>query len=398
MSKQRIKVLRGYVLVGIMLTILIATAGTAEGLDVYRIEFWEGKYWWDGALEPKPYGLWVSVSGSGISDVNMTLPDSNIVTLQGGQAPGGGWGFEIEDYNSLQELREGFPTGNYVFTFNGGADSVTLNRNPNMPTGFADINYPSDEANDVPLNPTITWQSCVGYGDAIMVGVWDENLGTGQGSDFIDINQTSWTPPSVLEPGHLHELEVAVLDGTVGQPYEPNTTNGDVFEYYDLFEHCNTILFTTVGSAVPYYRTQTVPFLTPHVTIPFAYWDVDFIFIKSIDDVNCWAGEDYDGVELVAINDNINSEGLLVPPGGFHGNQGVVLAYDVADESGNGALCALSTAFDANKGGLGGSGLPTNLSDCTLEVDIDFTVPMEPNINTLYNTLGFCLAEADGDS
>jgi hypothetical protein len=61
----------------------------------------------------------------------------------------------------------------------------------------------------------------------------------------VNIAQTSWIS-GPLEPGHLYELEVCVFNGTALQPYNRTTYLGDDFIYYDLFEHGNTIHFTTI--------------------------------------------------------------------------------------------------------------------------------------------------------
>jgi hypothetical protein len=142
-------------------------------------------------------------------------------------------------------------------------------------------------------------------------------------------------------------------------------------------------------SVAPFYDTQTIPFIFP---------SVDYVFIKNTDGVNSWAGEDYGAVRIVGINNNADSEGLGVPTGGFYGNQGAVLVYDVTDESNSGAIWVISSAFPVTDGGPGGSGLPTDLKDSTLQVAVDFNVPGDPTVLTLSNSLGFSLIEADGDT
>jgi len=151
-------------------------------------------------------------------------------------------------------------------------------------------------------------------------------------------------------------------------------------------------------SEEPFYKTQIVPFTDPYR---------DFVFIKNAEGINSWAGEDYGAVRIVAINNNLDEVGLGVPEGGFYGNQGIVLVYDVTDESGNGSLCALSTAFHEGvssplsywraEGGPGAAGLPTDLSTAAVHVDIDFAVLGNPSILTLRNALGFWIGEEDGD-
>jgi len=145
-------------------------------------------------------------------------------------------------------------------------------------------------------------------------------------------------------------------------------------------------LYANAGA--PFYNPQTVYFTGP---------TVDFVFIKNTDGMNSWAGEDYGVVRIVGINDNADSQGLGVPSNGFHGNQGAVLVYDVTDESENGDLCALSTAFPTNAGGPGASGLPTNLTNTILKVDIAFDIPGNSSVVTLYSALGLWMVEEDGD-
>lgn len=250
MSRHRSKILRTYVLAAIASVILIPTGDAFGDLNIQSISFMEGKYWWDGTLEENPFGLWGGVSGEGITGVTMTTPYGTPIVLDYWGGGGVDWGFGVSDYATLGELRAIFPTGDYVFSFNGGADSVTLYRGPVEPTGFANITYPSDGAINVPLNPIITWDLCVGCGDALTLLLWDEVDNTGIIVPGLDIGLTNWTPTSPLAPGHSHELEIAVFDGRLGQPYSKTTANSDDFLYYDLFEYCNTILFATVDPTV----------------------------------------------------------------------------------------------------------------------------------------------------
>jgi len=351
----------------------LSAASWAGNLDIYEIEIISEKYWSGGVFED--YGIFVTVSASNdINAVTLTPPapaNSPIVFDESHYCEAGCmWAIEIEDYNSLDELRNDFPTGDYTFSFNNGADSVTLNHNPIQPTGFAVITYPADGATDVPLNPTITWQSCVGYGDAVAVYIWDktdDKMVQINKFPYLDIGQTMWMP-GPLHLGHLYDLEVTVFSGIMGQPSNQTTVHGDGFYFYDLFDYSNGVYFTTTTApSPPFFQSQIVPYLNP---------DADFVFIKDVNGVNSWAGEDYGAVRLLGVlNDNEQSEGLVFPADGFHGSQGVFLVYDVNDESRNGSLCALSSAFPAGDGGPRGSGLPTNLNDATVQLNIDFSVP-----------------------
>jgi hypothetical protein len=140
----------------------------------------------------------------------------------------------------------------------------------------------------------------------------------------------------------------------------------------------------------PFYQVQTVPFPVPPTG--------EFVFIKNTDGVNSWAGEDPGALVTVGINDNTDSQGLGVPDGGFSGSQGAVVVYNVSGEAGNGAFCALSSVFPTSEGGPGASGLPLNLNDVVLRVDIAFDVPGHPEITSLTKALNFWVQEVDGDN
>lgn len=166
-----------------------------------------------------------------------------------------------------------------------------------------------------------------------------------------------------------------------------------------LYFVCVTVSICTVGLTTstlyaspeaPFYQVQTVPFPVPPTG--------EFVFIKNTDGVNSWAGEDPGALRTVGINDNTDSQGLGVPVGGFSGGQGAVVVYNVSGPAGNGAFCALSSAFPTSKGGPGASGLPLNLNDVVLRVDIAFDVPGHPEITSLTKVLNFWVQEVDGDN
>jgi hypothetical protein len=248
--KKRGGLLKVYVLTAMVSAVLIPAENAVGGPDIHRIDLIDSKLWLDGMLEPKPYGIFAAVMGSSdITSVTMTPPGKSPIDLDCWKCGPGWcmWEFEAEDYATLAALRANFDVGDYIFTFNGGADSVTLSHNPVKPTGFANITYPSHGATDVPLNLTTTWDSCVGYGDGLGFSLWDETVYKMVEVTYphVDIAQTSWIS-GPLEPGHLYELEVSVFNGTAPQPYDRTTDLGDNFIYYDLFEYTNAVYFNTI--------------------------------------------------------------------------------------------------------------------------------------------------------
>jgi hypothetical protein len=163
--------------------------------------------------------------------------------------------------------------------------------------------------------------------------------------------------------------------------------SSDTTGSYTIDIDSDRLTFTDPNSV--YYNPQTAVLVDPNS---------GYAFIQDYNGVNCWAGEDYRAVEFVAINDNNNIQRILIPSEDFRGRQGVVLGYDVTDESPNGSFCALSAALSEKDGGPGGSGLPIDLNDVRVEVDIDFIVPEDPCVTVLTEGLGFWIGEADGDS
>lgn len=229
----------------LILAMLILPADASGALDIRNIIISAVEYRLDGVPGDTPYEWAAGVSGDDITAVTVTPPGGVPIALNPWPTGWADWGFVVEDYETLTALRSDFPVGDYIFTFNGGTDSVTLNHHPALPTGFANITYPVHGSTNVPLNPTYTWGSCTGYGDALSMAVAEEAGGMISMVFLGDIDETSWTAPQ-LNPGVLHWLEVSVFAGTAPQPYGCQTLGLDNFDYYDLFENCNAVLFTTV--------------------------------------------------------------------------------------------------------------------------------------------------------
>ena len=228
--------------------LLISTGSAIAAVDIHNIQLNYGRYWWAGVPESKPYDLWGTVTGTVITGITMTPPGGSPVALD--HWGGNTWGFG-DSFSTEADLYAAYPRGLYEFNINAGEDgedSVTINHNPVEPTDFPNITYPTDNATNVPLGPTITWQSCVGYGDALILALWDETGGGGQ-IEWLNIAATSWNP-GPLESGHVYELEAAVVDGSAFQPYNGTTSNGDPFDYYDLFLYENTIQFTATPAVM----------------------------------------------------------------------------------------------------------------------------------------------------
>jgi len=141
-------------------------------------------------------------------------------------------------------------------------------------------------------------------------------------------------------------------------------------------------------SAAPFYRSQTTSFPDPGSVLA---------FLTNTDGLNSWAGEDSGAVTHVGINDNADSQGFGIPNNGFHGTQGAFLVRDIADESEAGGFCGYTTAFPADQGGPGYSGLPTQVKDTTVHVDMAFQARSSPMISEFDFAIEVGVSEADGD-
>ncbi|MFC1792531.1 hypothetical protein ACFL3Q_02975 [Planctomycetota bacterium] len=249
MKKENNGISKAWFAMIMMIVFLILPANSGFALDIYMIIIWDTEYREDGSpLESFEFAA--GVTGDDITQVTITPPGGTPIALNSSPSDPLFWGFSDEAYDTLAALRTGYPSGNYIFTFNGGEDSVTVNHNPTIPTGFANITYPANGAINVPLNPIFTWDSSISYGDALNTAVAEEDMEGQISTQFlVNISQTSWAV-GPLNPGILHWLEVAVFAGTESQPYILQTADEDFFEYYDLFENCNIVFFTTAGPVV----------------------------------------------------------------------------------------------------------------------------------------------------
>ncbi len=245
MNKENAGISKAYCLLIVMSAVLILPVDAAVALNIHDITITEVEYRLDGVPGANPYEFSCGVIGDNITEVKMTTPSGVVYDLVLWPTAQYDWGLVCDDL-TLADLVASFPRGptaNYILTFNGGADSVELIHNPTVPGGFANITYPVHNSYNVPLNPTMTWGSCVGLGDALTMSLCEE-----LGDIMVDmqwwvpIGTPSWTV-GPLNPGFLHCLEVSVYDGTT--PSGQETSNADAFDYYNFYENCNAILFTT---------------------------------------------------------------------------------------------------------------------------------------------------------
>jgi len=197
----------------------------------------------NGTALAMPYICEINVEGSGLTGVSMTPPGAGSPISLSEDEPGF-YEFNSSYYADLTSLRAEYNDGGYVFSFNGGADTVTLNyQMPTAPTGYMDFTQPTHNETGVALDVLITWDSCAGDGDAL--GVWVDTDLQDQGEAPLDIGDTSWNPPADLLAGKWYDLEGSVYEVQGDAPLGTETDKLDEFTYYGLHEWLNIIEFQT---------------------------------------------------------------------------------------------------------------------------------------------------------
>jgi len=225
----------------------LVVPSVADALNIEEIFIDTAEDYLNGAAPPYDR-YWMEdleVVGTGITSVTVTPPGKSPVSLV---FDGEGWELSGNvQYATLAALRADYPVGDYLFSFNGGADSVTVPYDPTAPSGIVDLSSIHGRT-DVPWQtPTFSWPAYVGTGDTL--GMW--LVDPGVGSDLYDtpppvaIGETSWTLPGDLEPSHAYELEVSVYAVQDGQPAPLETVGLDEFTYYPVFKNINIVEFST---------------------------------------------------------------------------------------------------------------------------------------------------------
>ena len=246
MNKENAGILKAYCLLIMMLAVLILPVDAAAALDIHDITISEVEYRLDGAPGADPYEFYCFVRGNDITAVTVTAPSGVVYNLAPWPTSQYDWELCLDDL-TLAEIQADFPRGptaNYILTFNGGADSVELIHNPTLPGGFANITYPAHNSYNIPLNPTITWDLSVGYGDVLNTALFEDVSDIMVDTQWrIPFGTTTWTV-GPLNSGLWHWLEVSVYTGTT--PSAQNTAGSDAFDYYNIYENCNEVDFTTI--------------------------------------------------------------------------------------------------------------------------------------------------------
>jgi len=217
----------------------VVIAEPAAALDVDHIHIVQLKDHWGNVAFESPYGLEIWLTGTGITSVSVVDPHLVSHDLEFGD---GEWEFDHLGFGSLTALNASYGPGDYVFNFNDGADTVTINYQYTEPTGFANITYPADGQTGVELDPVYTWNPVVGYGDALSMWVVESDTDIYSDGTVLDMSRTSWQA-GALSGLTEYEFEISVANTQGTAPMQ--TVGNDAFNYYGLFESINMLAFTT---------------------------------------------------------------------------------------------------------------------------------------------------------
>jgi hypothetical protein len=239
-------------------SLIIGLTGPADAvisdLDVDRINIVQYKEFWDGTVETNPFGFKVwGVLGGNVTSVSMVDPHGDNHALSYGDFGFGGggqaWGFEDDGFADLTSLDASFGPGNYVFTFNGGEDTVTIDYQYTQPSGPVNITYPANLQSNVPLDPTFTWDSALGLGLFQVAWLTEDPDGLDNIVDQVELFTTfnSWQPDPPLTPLTAHDFEISILTfhGNMMNNLQTDLRDDD-FYYLGMFEYSNGVGFTTV--------------------------------------------------------------------------------------------------------------------------------------------------------
>jgi len=149
--------------------------------------------------------------------------------------------------------------------------------------------------------------------------------------------------------------------------------------------------FEADGGALdgPFFAPQTLLF--PQPSPP------EQVFILNTEGFKSWGIHDPAAVVKGGINDNVDSQGVGTPVGGFHGSQGLFLLRDVADDSEAGGIEPLTPLTPPELGGPGASGAPTALAGRTIQLDLAFLDPSDAARTELDFVIELGIHEVDGD-
>jgi len=229
------------VLVSIILIAVVGVlaSGAPGAITISQVVLVNHKYYLNGT-DQNDYSYDLGVEGTGITSVTVAGPDSTSFTLT--QEDVDAW-YSESSFGSLTALRTAFPIGDYVFNFNGGAASLTVNFAGTAPGSFPVGINPLHGATGVSTTPKFTW-SLVPVADGIALTVDVRDIAaddTVTESSPLNMGDTQWTCPVTLDPGTLYEVEVYVVRGSVSG----GTIDSTSFDIYSVYLYGNAVDFTT---------------------------------------------------------------------------------------------------------------------------------------------------------
>jgi hypothetical protein len=241
----------------------IELQGPTAPLDIERIGIMTECEYVDGipdGLYPWDFEIEVLVSEPGALDhIDVTNPAGASVESETiYQTEPGLWVFDPPKDASLEDLRDKYPEGTYIFEFYDSENSllktVSLDYSGFLAPSPVAFTYPSSNGQTgVSTDPTFTWGVDAEAGDVLVPGIDDEETGEQvYYGGLLPMTTLSWSP-GLLDPDHDYHLDVTVsrVKDWAGPDDLPTmAVEDDEFIYYLTFDCINTIYFTT-GSPEP---------------------------------------------------------------------------------------------------------------------------------------------------
>jgi hypothetical protein len=238
-----------------------AAGGESRALDIDYISFEASAVRIQGQATPPKFDFSVEVVASMLTDVTLTPPGGSPIPVP---CTGGSCEFEQDNLTSLSS----YPLGSYLFQFNGGASSITLDRTSLMPVDtsgtnplFADIVSPL-HGGTTSTTPVIEWMCGTCDADFLELNLKDLTDATKPLDEDIsppsDGTIVAGMPgsllPQELHVGHDYELNIELENRNGPGGVFIDDLGG--FRYSDDFSNQSIVLF----EAVP--EPTTTPLLT----------------------------------------------------------------------------------------------------------------------------------------
>lgn len=223
-----------------------ATTAAAESIVISQVVIDNGKGYFNG-VDQTDYSYNISVTGTGLSGVTVSGPNSTSYILTQDPEDATDWGaYSNPDFATDGALRTAFPVGDYVFNFyrdDATVEHLTVPFDGVAPGGFATGITPANGSTGVSTTPTFSW-SPVPADDGIALHMevrYVNGNNVAESWPPLDISATSWLCPVTLDPGTAYRFFISVAQGSSGTGEVDSTS----FPVYSVYTYNNEVRFVT---------------------------------------------------------------------------------------------------------------------------------------------------------